>query len=318
MLLQGRVGGWQLIASSSLSKLFIDLAALHPLLSTPDCGLCLSGTPMSHFLSQFKDVFVWESTPAVPPDALYGPSCQIMTGSVTLILRGAANIHPQLPETKHSLNTRHEHKVVIPGDKSYLPGLIITPNVILPLKPETALRENLNDFSDKLSKSCPALPCPALEQSLAVPRGRCWSSHRAFNAWVAAWRELCHWCQRFPLTPPPVFAGAWQEAASFAWDLCSLASSVHTIAERHDRGGPSSRLQTGNSLRACPVHHAHLRPLPPCHCSVRVRARGGCLASSAALLHGWWLWCEGGGFAQRQGTGLRLFGACVLNGGPSF
>lgn len=51
MLLQGREGGWQLLASSSLSKLFIDLAALHSVLSTPDYGLCLSRTPMSHFLS---------------------------------------------------------------------------------------------------------------------------------------------------------------------------------------------------------------------------------------------------------------------------
>lgn len=58
MLLQGRGGSWQLVASSPLSKLFIDLAARHALLSTPDCGLCLSRTPMSHFLGVSSRMFL--------------------------------------------------------------------------------------------------------------------------------------------------------------------------------------------------------------------------------------------------------------------
>lgn len=44
VLLLGRGGGWQLVASSSLSKLFIDLAAPHALLSNPGRGLCLPHT----------------------------------------------------------------------------------------------------------------------------------------------------------------------------------------------------------------------------------------------------------------------------------
>lgn len=51
--------------------------------------------------------------------------------------------------------------------------------------------------------------------------------------------------------PPPVFAGAWQEAASLAWDQCSFLSSAYTTAEQPDQGEPSSQLQSCDSLSVC-------------------------------------------------------------------
>lgn len=92
----------------------------------------------------------------------------------------------------------------------------------------------------------------------------------AFNACVAARQELCHWWQGFPLALPPVFAGAWQEAASFAWDLCLLSSSAHTIA---DQGRVQQPAALSHSLNACPAHHAHLL-VPPSPASLLLFCKG--------------------------------------------
>ena len=112
---------------------------------------------------------------------------------------------------------------------------------------------------------------------------------------------------------PPVFAGAWQEAASLAWDL-------------GHQGGPSSWLQSCDSLSACPPRlpwvgeAALLAPPSPCLPATVLYGSGYGKTAWHLLLSCFTAggFGGGGGFAQRQGIGLCLFGACVLNGGPSF
>lgn len=114
MLLQGRGGGWQLFASSSLSKLFIDLAALrspvHPR------WWPLPSPHLHESLPQFEGVLSGRAHLLSPQMLYMDPyalqQCRTMTRSVRPILRRAVNIHHQPPETKHSLkpstNTRSD------------------------------------------------------------------------------------------------------------------------------------------------------------------------------------------------------------------